>query len=190
MKNKGSVNILLIIGVVAVIGAAVYLALNEMGADERTYVNSKYGFELKYPSTWDINGDVLRFVTENGYAAVFGVEDITPVAKDYTIDEMRSEYDRTVASNLNAPKAAEVLKNISIGNESGLEWAGIGCEQSTCSAKYEFYSNGTWRKGFKFYLLIANLKVGDVNSSFDPRPLFGDDAATIRYMLSTLEFVR
>src|SRR3989344_2592000 len=159
-------------------------------ANWKTYRDTTYGFEMKYPSGWSLKSDILSFSTTNRYMATFGVEGISPTTKDFTIDEMRKEYDRTSGDNPRAPKAAEVLKNIFIGSEAGLEWAGIACEQGNpCYARYEFYSNSTWRKGFKFYLVVPNLKSGDVNSSYDPRPLFSDDITTVRKALSTFKFV-
>jgi|GEM_PF-1252938 len=159
-------------------------------ADWKTYRDTTYGFEIKYPLNWNLKNNVLSFSTKNGYVATFGVEGISPTTRDFTIDEMRKEYDRTSGNNPRAPKAAEVLKNIFIGSEAGLEWAVITCEQGNpCYARYEFYGNSTWRKGFKFYLVVPNLKSGDVNSSYDPRSLFLDDITTVRKVLSTFKFV-
>ena len=159
-------------------------------ADWKTHRNPTYGLEIKYPPTWNLKDNSLGFAARNGYAATFGIEGIAPVTRDFTMDEMRKEYDRVNTGNPRAPKASQVLKDIFIGSETGLEWAGIACEQGNpCYARYEFYSNSTWRKGFKFYLVVPNLKSSDVNSSYDPRPLFSDDIATVRKVLSTFTFV-
>ncbi len=212
-NQKGFANIALVVVIVVLVGAVGYFAFvkksepiaeqpthtptqtNPVGAtpqsNEKTYRNTTYGFELKHPLNWNLKNNILSFSTKNGYAATLGVEGTSPTTKDFTIDEMRKEYDRTSGDNPRAPKAAEVLKDIFIGSEAGLEWAGIACEQGNpCYARYEFYSNSTWRKGFKFYLVIPNLKDSDVNySTFDPRPLFLDDTATVRKALSTFKFV-
>ena len=214
MNQKGFSNVILVVAVVAIlVGAVGYFVFvkklepiaeqptptptqtNPVGAtpqsNEKTYRNTTYSFEFKYPSNWNLKNNILSFSTKNGYAATLGVEGISPTTKDFTIDEMRKEYDRTSGDNPQAPKASEILKDIFIGSEAGLEWAGIACEQGNpCYAKYEFYSNSTWRKGFKFYLVISNLKNSDVNySTFDPRPLFLDDIALVRKALSTFKFV-
>jgi len=218
MNQKGFANIALIVVIVILVGAVGYFAFVNKSepitgqptptptqtntavsptptpqgetANWKTYRDTTYGFGIKYPSNWNLKNNVLSFSTKNGYTATFGVEGISPTTKDFTIDEMRKEYDRTSGDNPRAPKAAEILKNIFIGSEAGLEWAGIACEQGNpCYARYEFYSNSTWRKGFKFYLVVPNLKSGDVNSSYDPRPLFSDDITTVRKALSTFKFV-
>lgn len=160
-------------------------------ANWKTYTNAEYGFEFKYPPAWNLKDNSLSFSTKNGYIATFGVEGIALVTKDFTIDEMRKEYDRANTGNSHAPKASEVLKDIFIGNEAGLEWAVIACEQrNSCYARYEFNSNSTWRKGFKFYFVVPNLKSSDVDSSYNPRPLFSEDIIMVRKVLSTLEFTK
>ncbi|KKU03139.1 MAG: hypothetical protein UX06_C0045G0005 [Candidatus Giovannonibacteria bacterium GW2011_GWA2_45_21] len=137
-------------------------------ANWKTYTNTKYGFEIKYPSTWKLKNNLLSFTTDNGRTATLHMLD---------------------SARFDGP-----TQNIYIGTELGTEWAGILCEQGLCSAVFKYHSSSLDSRGFSFHLVIANVD-SDFDRSpgspdwKNPRPIFSNDIATVRKALLTFEIV-
>jgi len=59
-NNKGVAPILMVLIIVGVLalGGGIYYFLVKNSQNWKTYTNSDYGFEFKYPQTWQLNSDI------------------------------------------------------------------------------------------------------------------------------------
>ncbi len=63
MTKRAKIIIIVLAVTVLALGGGIYYFLVKNSQDWKTYVNNDYGFEFKYPQTWELNSDVSSNAT-------------------------------------------------------------------------------------------------------------------------------
>jgi hypothetical protein len=146
-----------------------------------TYENNAKGYQFQHPADWKAGTDgqsLFTFTTSKGATARLQSGTLAP----FTFDEAR----------INAEKAASPSRTIMIGTEEGLRTSAIVCGSAasdSCSAVFNYKSNGITSKGFEFEVVIpvTDVQIGRPAAMIqDPSTLFVSDLEDIEQALATL----